>query len=236
MVAPVSKDSPAVAWRPLSPQGSGAGASNMTSLLALKLLLLAFFILLTAISSRESLKTQAVLASVHDTFSGGLLVAARTESRPLSDGPQSAAAKAQAALGQLFQSMLPLVEKAEGPRGSEMLLELSAGTFFGPGRTSFQPGRRVLLQRLAVALAQAEASGVDFEFSLLHSAGRSTAAAALATERAAAMAAELSRQGVAPERLVVGLLPDGELARQGARVRLLLQVKRTSAAAGEGAS
>jgi outer membrane protein OmpA-like peptidoglycan-associated protein len=145
-------------------------------------------------------------------------------------GAQSAEMRVQEALGQLFQNMLPLSGRRESRQGSEVFLELSAGTFFGPGRTAFQPGRRVLLERLAVALSQAAASGVDFELQLFHSAGQGAAAASLATERTAAMAAELARQGVAPARLTVGLLPpDG---RAAARVRIVLRVATAAAATG----
>jgi len=210
----------------LSVADGGAGRSNMTSLLALKLLLLAFFILLTALSSRESLKARAVLDSVQDSFGGSLLLSDRNEGPASAAAAQTAEGRLQAALGQLFQNMLPLSGRQETSRGAEVFFELSAGTFFGPGRTAFQPGRRLLLERLAVALSQAAANGVDFEFQLLHSAGQGAAAAELATERTAAMAAELARQGVAPERLTVGLLPQEGRTAQASRVRLVLRVLR----------
>lgn len=209
--------------------GDGAGRSNMTGLLALNLLLLAFFILLTALSSREGAKTRAVLDSVQDSFGGSRIVSDGGAGAPGAAGAESAEARLQAALGQLFQNMLPLVVRRETPQGAETYLELSAGTFFGPGRTAFQPGRRVLLERLAVALSQALGGGLDFQFQLLHSAGQGAAAARLATERTAAMAAELVRQGVAPARLTVGLFLSEERA---ARVRLVLQVRRPASDAG----
>lgn len=211
-----------------APSEAGAARSNMTSLLALKLLLLAFFILLTSFSSRESLKTQAVLDSVQNSFGGSLLLSDSAQGQPSLAAAESAEARLQVALSQFFQDMLPLVRQRKTPQGVEMLMELSAGTFFGPGRTAFQPGRRLLLERLAVALSQAAESGVEFEFLLQHSAGQGAAAASLATERAASIAAELARQGVAPQRLTVGLLPQDGRSGPAAKVRMVLRLLRPS--------
>ena len=112
----------------------------------------------------------------------------------------------------------------------------AACTFFASGGSSFQPGRRLLLQRLATALGAAERRGVDYEFALLHSNGRGAAEAALAAKRMAAMALELSRYGAAAQRVAVGLFPGAGEEKRGHRVRLVLRVNRAGRAAPKGAS
>jgi hypothetical protein len=209
--------------------------SNMTTMLGLMLLLLAFFILLNAMSSLEVMKANAVLESVHKTFSGRLgaqrnLAAQRTAADSL-----RASHEVQAVLGHLLEPLVPVVYKESTPRGPVMILELSAGTFFGPRRTSFQPGRRQLLQRLAGALGKAERRGVDYDFALLHSSGQDAGEATLATARMAAMATELTRHGAAEQRVTVGLFPRHGPANRGQSVRFVLRVNLPGDAAAGGA-
>jgi len=207
-----------------TPRPTKGDDSSMATLLGLKLLLLAFFILLNAMSSLEALKANAVLQSVHNAFSGPLAVERNFAVERAANGLLPASDRVQAALGHLFQPLLPVVYKENSPRGSVLILELSAGTFFGPRRTSFQPGRRLLLQRLAGALGEAERGGVDYDFALLHSSGRDAGEATIATMRMAAMATELSRHGAAEQRVVVGLFPGRDEQKRGHQVRFVLRV------------
>lgn len=179
---------------------------GLISLLSLKLLLLAFFILLNALSEFEVLKVRAALESVTEAFDGRLNV---EHNRPVNgavDGSLDGTDLLLADTGQLFENMLPAIYQDRSDKLVFMALEVQAGTFFATGDARLQAGRGLLLGRLAARLREWEAGGIDYGLSILigHRGGKAGGAASVRVERAAVLAQRLAAEGVPARRLAVG--------------------------------
>ena len=107
-----------------------AGDGPLVSLLSLKLLLLAFFILLNAMSELEALKVRAVLESVTKAFDGRLVVEENVARSAAAEGPLEGAEIFLKETGRIFNSLLPAVSRAESARSRSLIVELPIGTFF----------------------------------------------------------------------------------------------------------
>ena len=181
------------------------GDGNLIALLSLKLLLLAFFILLNARSSYEAIKVEAVLESVDKAFKGRVAVQENLSAQSAAVGPLADAAYFLDRVGRLFESMLPAVHRENTPRGPMMILELSKNAVFRAGESRLQPGRHLLLDRLAEALAAERSQALNYRVELLHGLGSAQdVARRLAAERVANLARQLAARGVPEERLSVG--------------------------------
>ncbi len=184
------------------------GDGNIVALLSLKLLLLAFFILLNALSALEAHKAKAVLESVNKAFSGRLEVKENLSPQEAGAGHLSGARLMLDEVGQLFESMLPAVYRETTSHGSSLVLELSTQSLFRSGKSALQPGRGLLLDRLVAALNAERNVPVFYQFEFQQGTlGADYAAKQLAVDRAAAMAHHLVRRGVAAEDLSIGIAP-----------------------------
>ena len=189
--------------------------ANLVSLLSLKLLLLAFFILLNGISQFEVEKTRAVLESVNAVFNGRFAAIPSTGPEPVVLAPFDYTDGALGDIGQLFRATLPAARVEITARGPALRIELSAGSLFRPGRAELQPGRGLLLGRLASALIREQAAGQPLVVELLHglpSRGMHVVAdagpRALELLRAGLFAREMTGRGLAPDALSVGVVPN----------------------------
>lgn len=210
----------------MNPQKKNAAAAtakwsdaNLVPLLSLKLLLLAFFILLNARSNLEALKVDAVLSSVNQAFNGRVVVARNVSTQSAASGPMESTALALNAVGQLFEAMLPAVQRSESSRGPLMSLELSAGTFFSIGEARLYVGRGGVLDRLVETLLL-QGQGYDYEIWFLHARDpMARGLPPLAAARLQVMADALAGRGLPVERLQVGLFDE---ARD--RVRFVIRM------------
>lgn len=211
------------------PPGPDPGRDpNIVALLSLKLLLLGFFILLNALSQFEEDRTRRVLISVNQAFDGRVEVRESEETLPSALGPLEREAALIDAVGRLLDDLLPAVRTTTSHDGTRLRLELSAGSIFRSGGTGLQPGRALLLRRLAGALTAEQRGDLDYRFEILHGVAAGAAdpdpagAAALAIRRSGVLARDLVARGVPAGRLSIGLLPG-----HPGRLRLVLWLPET---------
>jgi len=190
------------------PTAAKWGESSLVPLLSLKLLLLAFFILLNARSSLEVLKVDAVLSSVNRAFNGQVVVARNVSTQSAASGPMETTAFALTAVGQLFEAMLPAVQRSETPRGPIMSLELAAGSFFLNGEARLHAGRNGILDRLVETL-RVQGQAYNYEIRFLHARDpKSRGLPTLAGARLQTLAESLVVRGLPVERLQVGFFDE----------------------------
>ena len=189
----------------------GSGGSTITLFLGLYLLVLSFFILLVSISTREELKTQAVMDSLTSTFRTVL---------PPRTRPTAFSAKAGApVIGPRFQGQAPKnfttamrVIKVEIVQpGRVMRVVMAADSLFLTGETEIRPARFPLLDRL-VATLSGRPPGVRFDMELVIGSAytpdndlpiRQT----LEMARVGSFARAMLARGVPPDSISVGVKP-----------------------------
>ncbi len=136
---------------PRSPENRGGSA--LALFLGLYLLVLSFFILLVSISTREELKSRAVMDSLTSTF--------RTILPPSTDLTAFSAKEGEVVIGQRFQEQITKifatamrVIKVEIVQpGRVMRVVMPADALFLTGGTEIRPARFPLLDRLVVTLS-----------------------------------------------------------------------------------
>jgi flagellar motor protein MotB len=182
---------------------------NIVAMLSLKLLLLAFFILLSTMSSFEEKRSRAVLESVATTFEGHVAAIRSLDNPAAGLGQLENAPSLVDQLKSLFRQTLPVVEMEESPTGNALRLEVPADSVFVAGSARLAPGRGVLLDRLARILNGEDGPEAAYELQLLHSVRGSgdEAAGELAVQRGGVMARRLSDLGVARDSLSIALWP-----------------------------
>jgi hypothetical protein len=190
-------------------QVRSGGDANIVAMLSLKLLLLAFFILLSTISQLEERRTRAVMESVSSTFRGqipALSSAPRTDSGVAMQQHQ---ARLSQRIEQLFRQTLPLVETARSADGKVLRLSVPADRLFRPGEAALLAQRGTLLRRLARELT-GPAFQAPYAVEVFHGAPRDADAGALRlqVDRAGALVRQLARYDVPRARLAAGLAPD----------------------------
>ncbi|MDZ7714123.1 MAG: hypothetical protein U5L06_13945 [Rhodovibrio sp.] len=187
---------------------SGPNA-NIVAMLSLKLLLLAFFILLTTISKFEEERSRAVMYSVAVAFAGAVPA---TEGRAVPDAGIGALDK-QASLSEqiraLFRQTLPLVEVETAADGRVLRLEVRARDLFAMGQAELRPQRGLLLRRLANALTDPRRGPGLYTVEVLHAVppGDGAAATRLPAARSGTVVRSLQALGVPGDRLSTGLWP-----------------------------
>jgi len=187
---------------------SGQNA-NIVAMLSLKLLLLAFFILLTTISKFEEERSRAVMYSVAVAFAGAVPA---TEGRAVPDAGIGALEK-QASLSEqiraLFRQTLPMVEVETAADGRVLRLEVRARDLFAMGQAELRPQRGLLLRRLANALTDPRRGPGLYTVEVLHAVppGDGAAATRLPAARSGTVVRSLTALGVPRGRLSTGLWP-----------------------------
>jgi hypothetical protein len=220
---------------------SGPNA-NIVAMLSLKLLLLAFFILLTTISRFEEERSRAVMHSVAVTFAGAVPA---TEGRDVPDAGIGHREK-QASLSQqiraLFKQTLPMVEVNTSADGRVLRLETRAADLFQMGQATLRPQRGILLRRLANALNDPRRGPGVYIVEVLHAVppGDGAAASRLPAARGGTLVRALGGLGVPADRLAAGLWPTrgdpGRIAFEITLPREELPANALAPAAGEDAA
>ena len=203
--------------RAATPRRGAQKDPNIVALLSLQLLLLAFFILLNAMSKFEDEKTRRVLESVNDTFNGQVQAVRNAATYSGAIGSLDGGRSLVAELKRLFTSALPATRVLQTSRANLFRLELPAAKLFEAGSAELRSGRLGLLRRISDALKQRQALGQDFRLRWLHGVAstrdRRLAAPTprlLEIRRLGHVVEELLARGVAPERLAIGVEPIGE--------------------------
>jgi hypothetical protein len=215
------------------PEGSEDSDPNLFALLSLKLLLLAFFILLTALATFERDKVELVVDSVNQAFDGRVRTELKNESvEPAALAELSEAAKLSERIRNLFSSTFPMAEVERDVLYGELRIELPTDTLFFADEARLRAGPAVLMNRLARLLGSERPADTDYELDVLVGVGRDALPAlastpdALASRRAGAFARDFARRGMPADKLSVGLLPGGE-----GKVRIVLSVRNAPSAA-----
>ncbi len=202
------------------PPRPGAGNRrdpNLIAMLSFFLLLLAFFILLNALSKLEDDRARMVIKSVNEAFNGRVQALESLKPNAAGLGPLAEAEAVIGELRKLFDSMIPAVKAERAANGPTMRLELSADLLFRAGSAKLQPGRGPLLRRIAKALLSERANPLFFDLEFLHGLpaavegeasppGRPT----LEMRRMAVLAKYLVKQGIPASALATGVIPNRE--------------------------
>jgi hypothetical protein len=200
-----------------APSGrSFRGSSNIVLLLSLKLILLAFFIMLNSLSEFEAGRARAVIDSVNRAFNGKLTSAERAPAHSPSLGALPEFEAKINELGSLFEAIIPAATAKWIRRAQAVRVDLPARAIFGPAGVALRPGREDLIQRLGRTLARDPRAGLSYSLEVLLGFGTSGGTpAAMATRnprsievrRAAVLAQRLIEAGVPARALSIGLLP-----------------------------
>lgn len=199
--------------KPSLAQGTGHGNKYIVLLLSLNLILLAFFILLNALSEYEARKSSAALDSVNRAFRGSIQTPPNATSAAASLGVLALPKDLINELGSLFESFVPSAKANRTARATVMTVDLPARALFRPGQDDIRPERKVLIRRVARALMRDPGGIMKYELAFEHGtpdaeATRSDGAeAARAVRRADAIARYLIRQSIPEAALSIGLRP-----------------------------
>jgi hypothetical protein len=202
----------------------GSGDSSIVLLLSLNLILLAFFILLNALSRFDEDRTRVVIDSVKRAFYGQLEPLAVPGLLGGSPGLLPEAEALTNEVGSMFESLVPVVRSKNIDRARVVTVELPADALFKAGEGTLRTDRRQLIRRLAKALLQRSAQDLVYELGFLQGVpGPATGAAAeypLQVSRAADMAQFLTQEGLSSGLLSIGLRPG-----RPAKVEFVLTVR-----------
>ena len=195
------------------PSRSGRRQSNshIVALLSLKVLLLAFFILLNSLASFEEERRSAVVDSVREAFRGLLPAEHSVNANPSGLDVLEGGDDVVDTLKQLFGSDLPLVELPAASDARVLQIDLTADELFESDGSALSPDGAETLRLVAGVLADPRFARQQARIDALY--GLSGRASGLAGNRApllraAAVVRALEREGLAPSRLSAGLLPD----------------------------
>jgi hypothetical protein len=194
--------------------------------LGLFLLLLAFFILLNSLATREEIKSRAVINSLHLTFrapedietSRKVFISALT---PVPE-PEELVDEME----RLWVASIPLVKLKRYEQGQTMQAILSVNELFVGRGAIMRSDRQSLIRNTAKALSfRADGFVNELEFVLGNDDGSDAATGAAQMARAVAIARELVANGAPPDTVKVGL-------QQGdsRRMRMRFQVLRAASA------
>jgi len=195
-------------------RSAGPGDSGDTvaeTFLALFLIVLAFFILLTSISKREEDRAKAVLGSLGSTFAERSLAVTGPLDYTFGSGVFWKSGTLGESLRALFQSTFPLAEISPYQPFGQLAIEAPADAFFVPGGSLLQARKTRFLDRLSTILARARPGFVfEVEITVLLSAEAARAAGksrrrSLALARAGALALALVDRGVPAARVIAGI-------------------------------
>ena len=200
---------------PLFKKRQDEGDRNYVALLSLKLLLLAFFIMLNAMSSFEEEKARAVLQSVNSTFSGDASELQRHATFENALGDLDDKAKLVAEIERLFESTIPAVERDQGSAQSYLRLRLPTESMFIGEEIELASGRELLLKRIAAALNGYAEGGGFFEFEFLYGVSRDQTSKTIPNlemllMRSGVVANEIRSAGLPADKFAIGLQPESD--------------------------
>lgn len=201
----------------VSPGHAAQGQSSIVLLLSLNLILLAFFILLNALSQFEQDKARAVLDSIDKAFNGDITSPQSGSTYQASLGALPETKDLVNEVGSLFESIAPATQTRNTQRATVLRIDLPVSTLFEPGRSGLKPSRKSLIRRLARALMRGTMTGLVLDLEIGHGVppgvvtpgpipGR-TPEIPLEVRRAESLARRLLAQGLPREALSLATLP-----------------------------
>jgi hypothetical protein len=191
--------------------GQRQSNSNIVALLSLKILLLAFFILLNALSSFEEERRAAVVDSVREAFQGLLPAERNVRSDPAANDIFEGSENVIETLNQLFGDKLPLVERPDSSAALTLQVDLAVSELFADQGSDLQPEGAETLRLIAGVLTDPRFARLGYRVDVLYGlGGRGSGIEGnqAALQRAGALVRDLEQQGLPSPRLSAGLLPD----------------------------
>ncbi len=184
--------------------------SHIMALLSLKVLLLAFFILLNALATFEDERSTAVLDSVREAFRGVVPAqenyAEEVAAIGIHDGPEDVVE----ALGRLFDNTLPITQRTDAANSRILQIDFSVEDFF-LAQGSLVAGEGLdTLRAIAAVLSDQRFATEDYRVDLLYGlSGAETGleGRAIPLRRAGALVRTLERERIPSDRLSAGLMP-----------------------------
>lgn len=193
--------------------------------LSLYLIILAFFIMLNAISQREGSRTEGVLVSISSSFKGfpkTAIIALEAADR---GAGEEAAPGFEKSIENLFESAFPLAEVEMSEMFDRIEVTLPLDSMFTPGGTNIQGRHEPVLDRLADILEYGTPGKIHEVEALLSwpplsdigvsrvgqsgagqlNVGALSGNAVLAVNRAGALARELTARGVRAATVAIGI-------------------------------
>ena len=208
--------------------GRRQSSSHIVALLSLKILLLAFFILLNALSTFEEGRRTAVVDSVRQAFQGVLPAQFNVDADPAALDIFEGAKEVVDALHQLFADDLPILVREESPGSWTLRVDLPIGDLFAQGEDAPLPEGAETLRLVGAVLGDPRFASAGYHVDVLYGIDAPTGGSAgnrRALTRAGVLVRELERQGLLPARLSTGFLPDF-----AGRVRLHFTIRLEAAA------
>ena len=142
----------AARWRPPVPAAQPSTARNpsLPTLVALFILILTFFIVLTSISMKDQTKSQAAIASLQDAFSGdGVPVDGAPEEKD-----EEVAQNYIAGLTHRIQSLVPLMGGKQGPASDRQVLWLPINLVFAGEGDQLAPAFASVVREIVSSLGE----------------------------------------------------------------------------------
>ncbi len=184
--------------------------SHIMALLSLKVLLLAFFILLNALSSFEVERSTAVIDSVREAFRGVVPAQESMSAAEAALDVMEGSEDVVEALGRLFDDSLPLVESEDAANSRFLQIDIPISDFFS-GDSAVITGQALdTLGAIAAVLTDSRFANQDYRVDLLYGLegpdsgieGRLPA-----MRRAAALVTALEAEALPSARLSAGFMP-----------------------------
>ena len=171
---------------------------SLPTFVGLLLMILAFFVVLTSISLRDSHKANAVAVSLQQTFSGGANMPPDAAAEPAEDVDQTYVQS----LARQFQAYIPMQAGAAPSAGYEQHLALPMDQVFDAGAIAAKPALQAVLGQLMTAL-QHRPADMDYELEIRLAAAELSD---LHVDRAAGIAAALARLRAPAEKFTIGVI------------------------------
>lgn len=184
-------------------------SSTVVVSLSLYLIILAFFILMNAISHPEEELAKGVLDSIGSTFKSFPQTFANSLDLSAGGAGFNDVDGFEDSIREIFESSFPLVRITPSAVYNQLEVTLPVESLFAPGRAKIQGRNEPMLDRLANILSR-RTPGLRFELEVLLSSppldsDTPRADSALYVERAGAIARELGARGVPPAHISAGV-------------------------------
>ncbi len=196
---------------PRSPDHNEEKNRGIIVFLTLYLLLVAFFILLNAVSVINEDKSQEIMGSMRDTFRpvGDISDIASEFSSDIGSFAQASVTLLEVA--DLVKKAIPLAKIEDVKQGELMSITLNVNALFVPQKARLKASAEDMLRRTAVAISEPP-PGLRYDVQALFKRDIPLGAAAqgrptLNTARASALAGELQARGGPAYSILIGLDP-----------------------------
>lgn len=195
------------------------GPAHIVLLLSANLILLAFFILLNALSEYQEDRKKVVLESVNRTFSDGAAHPQAATAEPAALGSLPHPRDLLLDIGSVLEAAIPAARSTLNAQATQLSIDFPEDAFFVGERTRLRAAGGSLLRRLAAALTEPPPAGLGFEVAFYHPAAQDGADRVRAVARATLVAERLQRR-LSSETVSIGLEP-----RLDDAVRLVIDLR-----------